>query len=115
MYPETTVVCTDAGQHRQVVLGLLTDYRTTTPAGRIATGGRTAHLSRRGKQVVQDRPSLVSTARPDGGFTYTMRCPRPGCSRNVQLRDENLGALLDRLYAASPPDRRRHRWDISRG
>ncbi len=112
-YPEITVVCTAGGQHRQVVLGPLTDFRSTTPPGRIVGGGRTVRVSRSGRQVIHDRPSPVSMIRENGHFTYTIRCTRRGCTRNRQLREENLFAVLDRLYAASPPGQRRHHWDIS--
>jgi hypothetical protein len=112
-YPEITMVCTDGGQHRQVVLGLLTDFRTTTPPGRIVGGNSTARVSRSGRRMVHDRPSPVSMIRENGHLTYTIRCPRSRCTRNVQLREESLAAVLDRLYVASPPGQRRHHWDIS--
>lgn len=110
-YPEIAVICTDRGQHPPVTLDLLTDYRTMTPPGRVVASYRTARESTRHRQVVHDRPDPSSSIRLDGAFTYSFTCRR--CARTVQLREENLLAALDRLYAMHPPNRHRYRLPIS--
>lgn len=98
-YRTVAIICTDRRRHPSWRIDNLTDYRTDDPPGRVVGEYLSERTSARGNTVRHNRTEPVFI-HPDAAFTYTFRCPR--CSRTVQLREDNLHAALDRLYAVSP-------------
>jgi len=89
------VTCTDHGQHAEALIARFAEERDPD-------GGR--------KIVVAMTPGWdVLAAGGTGWITYRFRCRR--CGRDVQLREETMGAVVDALQASG--DREHLAIDIS--
>lgn len=114
--------CTNRGRHSPCQVGVLADLADLSNPDTVRRIKAEDYYRHQGSAVVvgpdggavpaatyHRLPDAPQPTRPDGGFTFTFRCPR--CGRAPQIRDDRLRAVLDRWREAGRPRLDLSYWD----